>query len=110
MPAASSTDYFCTAHPIDGSYTDAQRKLQPAPSSQQAETTTSCLQRKSHLPGEGRGRVALNIIWSPVELFADFIFFLMPEGSLEMSLLVILLNRCPATCRKMKLPMAFAKS
>lgn len=34
----------------------------------------------------------------------------MPETSLEMSLLVILLNRCPATCRKMKLPMAFAMS
>lgn len=110
MPSATSTNDFCTTYLIDGSYTDAQRKLQPAPSSQQAETTASCLQRKSHLPGEGRGRVALNIIQSPVELFTDFIFFLVPESSLEMSLLVILLNRCPAICRKMKLPMAFAKS
>lgn len=61
VSAATSRNYFCTTHLIDGSYTDVQRKLQPAPSSQQAETTTSCLQRKSHLRGEGRGRVALNI-------------------------------------------------
>lgn len=108
MPAATSTNDFCTAHLIDGSYTDAQRKLQPAPSSQQAEKNTSCLQRKSHLSRERRGRLALNIIQSPVELFT--IFFTMPETSLEMSLIVIFLNRCPATCRKMKLPMAFAMS
>lgn len=108
MPAATSTNDFCTTHLIDGSYTDAQRKLQPAPSSQQAEKNTSCLQRKSHLSRERGGRLALNIIQSPVELFT--IFFPMPETSLEMSLLVILLNRCPATCRKMKLPMAFAMS
>lgn len=80
--------------------------LLPLPSRQ--KKTTSCLQRKSHLSRESRGRLALNIIQSPAELFT--IFFPMPETSLEMSLIVIFLNRCPATCRKMKPPMAFAMS
>lgn len=54
--------------------------------------------------------MALYTVQTLVELFTDFIFFLMPESSLEITLLMILPNRSPATSRKTKLSMAFAKS